>query len=84
MTKVLALVASHGGLWHESGWRALQNAREEAKAASDRAKALQEQLDAVQVRLQEAHAAKEASAAPSKEVIHILSPPAARFRLPYE
>ena len=35
---------------------------------------MQEQLDAVQVRLQEAHAAKESSAEPSKEVMHTSLP----------
>ena len=67
---MLALVASHDIPWHEAGQCALQSAREEAKATSERAAALQEQLNAVQVRLQEAHAAKESSAAPSKEVTH--------------
>ena len=46
----------------------MQSAREEAKAMSDRAAALQEQLEAIKARLQEAHVAKESSATPSNEV----------------
>lgn len=46
----------------------VQDAEAKARAASERAAALQEQLEAVKVRLQEAHAAKESSATPSKEV----------------
>ena len=47
---------------------AVQSAEAKAKAAADRAAALQEQLEAVKLRLQEAHAAKQSSATPSKEV----------------
>ena len=52
----------------------MQSAREAARAKSEKAAALQEQLAAVQTRLQEAHAAKEASATPSKEVRQLLLP----------
>ena len=47
---------------------AVQSAEAEARASADTAAALQEQLEHVKIRLQEAYAAKESTAPPSKEV----------------
>ena len=47
---------------------AVQSAQAEARASGDTAAGLQEQLEHANVRLQEAYAAKECAAPPSKEV----------------
>lgn len=52
----------------QSVTHAVQSAKAEAKVAADRAAALQEQLEAVKLRLQEAHAAKQSLVTPSMEV----------------
>ena len=55
--------------WHH--WKvlaAVQSAQAEARASADTAAGLQEQLEHVKIRLQEAHAAKVSTAPPSGEV----------------